>query len=262
MKKCWSCFSVSFFYLLKKEKNLSIPLGYYSLSNPKRELLALLASLANLSITIAIKLLGFDLEELAFLPFARNDPQRNFPSPPQHEKWKAFRRLPQNDDLSKFQKWKWSRITFWANSKSGNGAKWRFEQIPKVEMEQNDDLSDFQKWKWSKTTIWANSKSGLHLCNQNASKNLDFSTKKAKSKSAFYLLNDKHGSSISRRDGNQLSFRVICVSNCDDGHRLHHHRLPSEKIKNSERDQAIFLRNHDACWSFFRFSRSASRDRG
>ena len=170
--------------------------------------------------------------------------------------------MEQNDDLSKFQKWKWSKMTIWVISKSGNGAKWRFEQIPKVEMEQNDDLSDFQKWKWSKTTIWANPKSGLHLCNQNASKNLDFSTKKAKSKSAFYLLNDKHGSSISRRDGNQPSLRVICVSNCDDGHRLHHHRLPSEKIQNSERNQAIFLGNHDACWSFFRFSRSASRDRG
>jgi len=72
--------------LLKKEKNLSIPLGCYSLSNPKRKLLALLASLANLSITIAIKTLGFDLEELAFLPFARNDPQRKLPTPPQHEK--------------------------------------------------------------------------------------------------------------------------------------------------------------------------------
>lgn len=103
-KKCWSCFSVSFFYLLKKEKNLSIPLGCYSLSNPKRKLLALLASLANLSITIAIKTLGFDLGQPAFVPFARNDPQRNSSSPPQHEKWKAFRRLPQNDDLSKFQK--------------------------------------------------------------------------------------------------------------------------------------------------------------
>lgn len=63
-----------------------MPLGSYSLSNLKRKLLALLASLANLSITIAIKPLGFDLEELVFVPFARNDPQRNFPSPPQHEK--------------------------------------------------------------------------------------------------------------------------------------------------------------------------------
>ena len=79
-------FGQLFFTCSKKKKNLSIPLGCYSLSNPKRELLALLASLANLSITIAIKTLGFDLEELAFLPFARNDPQRNFPSPPQHEK--------------------------------------------------------------------------------------------------------------------------------------------------------------------------------
>ena len=103
-KKSWSFSSVSFFYLLKKEKNLSIPLECYSLSNLKRKLLTLLASLANLSITIAIKPLGFDLEELAFVPFARNNPQRNFPSPPHHEKWKAFRRLPQNDDLSKFQK--------------------------------------------------------------------------------------------------------------------------------------------------------------
>ena len=93
-------------------------------------------------------------------------------------------------------------------------------------------------------------------------KNLDFSTKKAKSKSAFYLLNDKHGSSISRREGNQPSLRVICVSNGDDGHRLHHHRMPPEKIQNSEGNQAIFLGNHDAYRSFFRFSRSASRDRG
>ena len=51
-------------------------------------------------------------------------------------------------------------MTIWANSKSGNEAKWRFEQIPKVEMKQNDDLSKFQKWKRSKMTIWANSKSG------------------------------------------------------------------------------------------------------
>lgn len=63
-----------------------MPLGSYSLSNLKRKLRALLASLANLSITIAIKTLGFDLEELAFVPFARNDPQRNSPSPSQHEK--------------------------------------------------------------------------------------------------------------------------------------------------------------------------------
>ena len=161
-------------------------------------------------------------------------------------------------------------------SLSSPAPKQRFEQIPKVEVEQNDDLSDFQKWKWSKMTICANSKSGngakrrfeqipkcrLQLGNQNALQNLDFSTKKAKSKSAFYLLNDKHGSSISRRDGNQPSLRVICVSNCDDGHRLHHHRLPSEKIQNSERNQEIFLGNHDACRSFFRFTWSASRDRG
>ena len=190
-------------------------MGCYSLSNLKRKLLDPLASLANLSITIAIKPLGFDLEELAFVPFARNDPQRNSPSPPQHEKWKAFRRPPQNNDLSKFQKWKWSKMTIWANSKSGNGAKRRFEQIPKVEMEQNDDLSDFQKWKWSKTTIWVISKSGNGAKRRfeqipkvdsiwairTPPKNLDFSTKKAKSKSAFYLLNDKHGSSISRRGG-------------------------------------------------------------
>jgi len=74
------------FLLTQKRKNLSIPLGSYSLSNLKRKLLTLLAILASLSITIAIKTLGFDLEELAFVPFARNDPQRNFPSPPQHEK--------------------------------------------------------------------------------------------------------------------------------------------------------------------------------
>ena len=74
------------FLLAQKRKNLIPPVGSYFLSNPKRKLLALLASLANLSITIAIKPLGFDLEELAFVPFARNDPQRSFPSPPQHEK--------------------------------------------------------------------------------------------------------------------------------------------------------------------------------
>lgn len=82
-----------------------MPLGSYSLSNLKRKLLTLLASLANLSITIAIKTLGFDLEKLVFVPFARNDPQRNSHSPSQHEKWKAFRRPPQNNVLSKFQKW-------------------------------------------------------------------------------------------------------------------------------------------------------------
>ena len=148
------------FLLAQKRKNLSIPLGCYSLPNLKRKLLTLLAILASLSITIAIKPLGFDLEELAFVPFARNDPQRNSPSPPQHEKWKAFRRPPQNNVLSKFQKWKWSKTTIWVISKSGNGAKRRFEWFPKVEMEQNNVLSKFQKWKWSKMTIWANSKSG------------------------------------------------------------------------------------------------------
>jgi hypothetical protein len=74
------------FFIVQKRKNLSILLGSYSLSNLKRKLLAPLASLANLSITIAIKTLGFDLEELAFVLSARNDPQRKLPSPPQHEK--------------------------------------------------------------------------------------------------------------------------------------------------------------------------------
>ena len=61
--------------------------------------------------------------------------------------------MKQNDDLSKFQKWKRSKTTIWANSKSGNEAKRQFEQIPKVETKQNDNLSKFQKWKWSPIQI-------------------------------------------------------------------------------------------------------------
>lgn len=75
------------FLLAQKRKKSDYPIRLlFPLLNLKRKLLALLAILANLSITIAIKTLGFDLEELAFVPFARNDPQRNSPFPSQHEK--------------------------------------------------------------------------------------------------------------------------------------------------------------------------------